>query len=159
VIELVLQAAKDPSVVAIKQTLYRTGSSSPIVKALIEAAKNGKEVTAVIELRACFDEEDNLELARRLQDAVVVYGVVGYKAHAKMLLIVRREDKKLLCYIHMGTGNYHAGTTHIYTDYSLLSSDQVMAEDVHKVFHQLTAMGKTEEIEKVLNAPLTSSRH
>ncbi len=155
VVELIHQAAKDPNVVAIKQTLYRTGTHSPVATALIEAARNGKEVTAVIELRARFDEEDNLELASRLQEAgaLVVYGVVGYKTHAKMLLIVRREGKKLVRYIHMGTGNYHSGTTRVYTDYSLLSSDQVIAEDVHRVFHQLTGMGKTEKMEKVLNAP------
>ncbi len=155
VVELIHQAAKDPNVVAIKQTLYRTGTHSPVANALIEAARNGKEVTAVIELRARFDEEDNLELASRLQEAgaLVVYGVVGYKTHAKMLLIVRREGKRLVRYIHMGTGNYHSGTTRVYTDYSLLSSDQVIAEDVHRVFHQLTGMGKTEKMEKVLNAP------
>jgi polyphosphate kinase len=155
VIELIHQAAKDPNVVAIKQTLYRTGAHSPIVNSLIDAARNGKEVTAVIELRARFDEEDNLDLASRLQDAgaLVVYGVVGYKTHAKMLLIVRKESKKLMRYFHMGTGNYHAGTTRVYTDYSLLSSDQTIAEDVHRVFHQLTGMGKIEEMQKVLNAP------
>ena len=155
VIELIHQAAKDPNVVAIKQTLYRTGTHSPIVSALIEAARNGKEVTIVIELRARFDEEDNLELASRLQDAgaLVVYGVVGYKTHAKMLLIVRREDKRLIRYIHLGTGNYHANTTRVYTDYSLLSANAILAEDIHKVFHQLTGMGKTERMTKVLNAP------
>ncbi|MGH1486779.1 MAG: polyphosphate kinase 1 [Cellvibrionaceae bacterium] len=155
VIELIHQAAKDPNVVAIKQTLYRTGSHSPIVSALIEAARNGKEVTIVIELRARFDEEDNLDLASRLQEAgaLVVYGVVGYKTHAKMLLVVRKEGKKLVRYVHLGTGNYHAGTTRVYTDYSLLSADPIMAEDTHKVFHQLTGMGKTEEMTKVLNAP------
>jgi polyphosphate kinase len=155
VIEMIHQAAKDPNVVAIKQTLYRTGTHSPIVGALIEAARSGKEVTAVIELRARFDEEDNLELASRLQEAgaLVVYGVVGYKTHAKMLLVVRREGKKLVRYVHLGTGNYHAGTTRVYTDYSLLSADAVIAEDIHKVFHQLTGMGKTEEMTKVLNAP------
>ncbi|MFT6791402.1 MAG: polyphosphate kinase [Cellvibrionaceae bacterium] len=155
VIELLLQAAKDPNVLAIKQTLYRTGNRSPVVNALIEAARSGKEVTAVIELRARFDEEDNLELASRLQEAgaVVVYGVVDYKTHAKMLLIVRRENKKLVRYVHLGTGNYHASTTRIYTDYSLISSDSVLAEDVHRIFRQLTGMGKTEAIEKMLNAP------
>lgn len=155
VIELIHQAAKDPNVLGIKQTLYRTGTRSPIVSALIDAARNGKEVTAVIELRARFDEADNLELASRLQEAgaVVVYGVVGYKTHAKMLLIIRREGKRLVRYVHMGTGNYHAGTARVYSDYSLLSADPVIAEDVHRVFHQLTGMGKTEELEKVLNAP------
>jgi polyphosphate kinase len=155
VIQYLQQAAKDPNVVAIKQTLYRTGTQSPIVNALIEAARNGKEVTAVVELRARFDEADNLELASHLQEAgaLVVYGVVGYKTHAKMSLVVRREGNKLNRYVHLGTGNYHAGTTRIYTDYSLLSADPQMAEDVHRIFHQLTGMGKTEKIVKVLNAP------
>lgn len=155
IVELLHQAARDPNVVAIKQTLYRTGSHSPIVVALIEAARMGKEVTAVIELRARFDEEDNLDLAGRLQEAgaLVAYGVVGYKTHAKMLLIVRREGKKLQRYFHLGSGNYHSGTARVYSDYSLLSSDSEMAEDVHKVFRQLTGMGQTEEMTKVLNAP------
>lgn len=160
VVELIHQAARDPKVVAIKQTLYRTGPRSPVVNALIEAARGGKEVTTVIELRARFDEEDNLELASRLQEAgaLVVYGVVGYKTHAKMLLIIRRDKKKLARYVHMGTGNYHAGTARVYTDYSFLSSDPVLAEDVHKVFHQLTGMGKTEQIDKVLNAPFNMKK-
>jgi polyphosphate kinase len=155
VIHFLQEAAKDPNVIAIKQTLYRTGSQSPIVGALVEAARNGKEVTAVVELRARFDEEDNLDLAALLQEAgaLVVYGVVGYKTHAKMSLVVRRENDKLIRYIHLGTGNYHAGTARIYTDYSLLSADPQMAEDVHRMFHQLTGMGKTEKIVKVLNAP------
>jgi polyphosphate kinase len=155
VVQYLQQAAKDPHVVAIKQTLYRTGNRSPIVSALIEAARNGKEVTAVVELRARFDEEDNLELASHLQEAgaLVVYGVVGYKTHAKMSLIVRREDNKLNRYVHLGTGNYHVGTARIYTDYSLLSADPQIAEDIHRLFHQLTGMGKTEKIVKVLNAP------
>jgi polyphosphate kinase len=155
VIHFLQEAAKDPNVIAIKQTLYRTGNQSPIVGALIEAARNGKEVTAVVELRARFDEEDNLDLAALLQEAgaLVVYGVVVYKTHAKMSLVVRREQQKLPRYIHLGTGNYHAGTARIYTDHSLLSADPQMAEDVHRMFHQLTGMGKTEKIVKVLNAP------
>jgi polyphosphate kinase len=155
VIHFLQEAAKDPNVIAIKQTLYRTGNHSPIVSALVEAARNGKEVTAVVELRARFDEEDNLDLAALLQEAgaLVVYGVVGYKTHAKMSLVVRREHEELTRYIHLGTGNYHAGTARIYTDYSLLSADPQMAEDVHRIFHQLTGMGKTEKIVKVLNAP------
>lgn len=160
VIELLKQAAKDPQVVAIKQTLYRTGNRSQIVDTLIEAARNGKEVTAVVELRARFDEEDNLELASRLQEAgaVVVYGVVGYKTHSKMILIVRRENGTLKRYTHLGTGNYHSGNARLYTDYSLLSDDRSLCEDVHKVFQQLTGMGKTERMTKVLHAPFTLKR-
>lgn len=157
VVDLLRQAAKDPDVVAIKQTLYRTGHQSPMVDALIEAARHGKEVTAVVELRARFDEEENLELASRLQEAgaVVVYGVVGYKTHAKMLLIVRKEDGKLRRYIHLGTGNYHSGNARLYTDYSLLSANPELGEDVHKVFQMLTGMGKTERSNHLLHAPFT----
>lgn len=157
VVDLLRQAAVDPNVLAIKQTLYRTGDSSPIVEALLDAAKNGKEVTAVVELRARFDEEENLALAAELQAAgvVVVYGVVGYKTHCKMMLIVRREGKRLKRYAHLGTGNYHAGTARLYTDYSLLTADEGLCTDVHKVFQQLTGMGKIERVKSVLNAPFT----
>lgn len=160
VVELLRQAAKDPDVVAIKQTLYRTGSQSALVDALIDAARNGKEVTAVVELRARFDEEENLELASRLQEAgaVVVYGVVGYKTHAKMLLIVRREQHEFKRYIHLGTGNYHSGNARLYTDYSLLSASPDIALDVHRVFQQLTGMGKTEKMAAILHAPFTLKR-
>jgi len=157
VVDLLRQAAVDPDVLAIKQTLYRTGDNSPIVAALLDAARNGKEVTAVVELRARFDEEENLALAAQLQAAgvVVVYGVVGYKTHCKMMLIVRREDKKLKRYVHLGTGNYHVGTARLYTDYSLLTADKDLCADVHKVFQQLTGMGKIERVKSVLNAPFT----
>ena len=160
VIQLLRQAAKDPNVVAIKQTLYRTGDNSSIVAALIDAAKNGKEVTAVVELRARFDEEENLELASKLQEAgaVVVYGVVGYKTHSKMILIVRREGTQIKRYVHLGTGNYHSGNARLYTDYSLLTANPELGEDVHKVFQQLTGMGKTEKMSKVLHAPFTLKR-
>lgn len=160
VVQLLRQATKDPGVVAIKQTLYRTGTQSSVVDALIDAARSGKEVTAVVELRARFDEEENLELASRLQEAgaVVVYGVVGYKTHAKMLLIVRRESGGLKRYVHLGTGNYHSGNARLYTDYSLLTADPVIGEDVHRVFQQLTGMGKTERMDKILHAPFTMKR-
>ncbi len=157
VVDFLRQAAVDPDVLAIKQTLYRTGDNSPIVAALLDAARNGKEVTAVVELRARFDEEENLALAAELQAAgvVVVYGVVGYKTHCKMMLIVRREGGELKRYAHLGTGNYHAGTAKLYTDYSLLSADENLCADVHKVFQQLTGMGKIERVKCVLNAPFT----
>ncbi|GGO77751.1 polyphosphate kinase [Marinobacterium nitratireducens] len=157
VVDLLRQAAKDPKVVAIKQTLYRTGDKSDIVNALVEAARSGKEVTVVIELRARFDEESNLHLASRLQEAgcLVVYGVVGYKCHAKAMLIVRQEGNKLVRYCHLGTGNYHSGTARLYTDYSFITADQEMGEDVHKVFQQLTGMGKIQRLKKLFNAPFT----
>ncbi|AQZ94405.1 polyphosphate kinase 1 [Halopseudomonas phragmitis] len=157
VVDLLRQAAQDPNVLAIKQTLYRTGANSEIVNALVDAARNGKEVTVVIELRARFDEESNLQLASRLQQAgaVVIYGVVGFKTHAKMMLILRREDKTLCRYAHLGTGNYHAGNARLYTDYSILTSDLALTEDVHKLFNQLIGMGKTLRMKKLLQAPFT----
>jgi len=157
VVDMLREAAKDPSVLAIKQTLYRTGAKSEIVNALVDAARSGKEVTVVIELRARFDEEENLYLANRLQEAgaVVVYGVVGYKTHAKMMLIVRKEQNKLRRYVHLGTGNYHAGNARVYTDYSFLTADNSIGEDVHKVFQQLTGMGKALRIKKLFHAPFT----
>ena len=157
VVDLLREAAKDSGVRAIKQTLYRTGATSEIVNALVEAARNGKEVTVVIELRARFDEEENLYLANRLQEAgaVVVYGVVGYKTHAKMMLIVRKEGSQYRRYVHLGTGNYHAGNARAYTDYSFLTCDDSIGEDVHKVFQQLTGMGEALSIKKLFHAPFT----
>ena len=157
VVDMLRQAAKDPHVLAIKQTLYRTGANSEIVDALVEAARSGKEVTAVIELRARFDEESNLQLASRLQaaGAVVIYGVVGFKTHAKMMLILRRENGEIARYAHLGTGNYHAGNARLYTDYSLLTSDDALCEDVAKLFSQLIGMGKTLRMKKLLHAPFT----
>lgn len=160
VIQLLRQAAKDPQVVAIKQTLYRTGHESSVVDALLDAARSGKEVTVVVELRARFDEEENLELASRLQEAgaVVVYGVVGYKTHAKMILIVRREQGQFKRYCHLGTGNYHSANAHLYTDYSLISAEPAICEDVHRIFQQLTGMGRTEKMNKLFHAPFTLKR-
>ena len=157
VVDLLHQAAKDPSVLAIKQTLYRSGANSEIVDALVDAARSGKEVTAVVELRARFDEESNLTLASRLQQAgaVVIYGVVGVKTHAKLMLIQRREGSELVRYAHLGTGNYHTGNARLYTDYSLLTSDEALCEDVHKLFSQLTGMGKVQHMKKLLHAPFT----
>ncbi|HEY8682731.1 MAG TPA: polyphosphate kinase 1 [Rhodanobacter sp.] len=157
VVDLLRQAAKDPQVLAIKQTLYRTNANSEIVDALVDAARAGKEVTAVVELRARFDEESNLTLASRLQQAgaMVIYGVVGIKTHAKLMLIQRREGNELVRYAHMGTGNYHTGNARLYTDYSLLTSDLALCEDVHKLFSQLTGMGKVLRMKKLLHAPFT----
>jgi len=157
VINLLREAARDPQVLAIKQTLYRSGADSEIVQVLAEAARNGKEVTAVIELRARFDEESNIAVANVLQEAgaVVVYGIVGYKTHAKMILVVRRENNKLVRYVHLGTGNYHATNARIYTDYGLLTTDKELCEDVHRIFQELTGMGKMAKLKKLLHAPFT----
>ena len=157
VVEFIRQAAVSPEVLAIKQTLYRTGSDSPIVTALIKAAKAGKVVTVVIELRARFDEKANIGLAAKLQEAAVhvVYGVVGYKTHAKMCLVLRREGKQLRNYVHLGTGNYHPKTAQIYTDYGLFSCDKELGEDVRRVFAQLTSLGKVTRLNKLLQSPFT----
>ena len=157
VVDLIHQAATDPQVIAIKQTLYRTGPKSVIVDDLVTAAKNGKEVTVVIELRARFDEEANVELAAKLQEVGihVVYGVVGYKTHSKMLMIVRRESDKLRHYVHLGTGNYHPKTSRIYTDYGLMTCDKAMGDDVYRIFLQLTSLGKVNKMERILQSPFT----
>ncbi len=157
VIDFIRQAAADPDVIAIKQTLYRTGTNSPIVSALVNAARAGKEVTVVIELRARFDEKANIGLASKLQEAAVhvVYGVVGYKTHAKMCLVLRREGKQLRHYVHLGTGNYHPKTAQLYTDYGLFSSDKELGEDVRRVFAQLTSLGKVIKLNKLLQSPFT----
>nr|WP_274520674.1 polyphosphate kinase 1 [Ectothiorhodospira variabilis] len=157
VVEFIRQAARDPNVLAIKQTLYRTGVRSQLVDILVEAAQAGKEVTVVIELRARFDEEANIQLANRLQDAGahVTYGVVGYKTHAKLLMVVRREKSQIKRYVHLGTGNYHAGTARAYTDLGLLTADKVVGEDVHKIFQQLTGLGKVSKLRKLLQSPFT----
>lgn len=157
VVEFVRQAATDPNVLSIKQTLYRTGVDSTIVKELLNAARNGKEVTVVIELRARFDEEANIELANLLQEAGahVVYGVVGHKTHAKILMVLRREGRNLRRYVHLSTGNYHMSTARMYTDFCLFTRDPDFGEDVHKIFHQLTAMGKAPKLKKLLQSPFT----
>jgi polyphosphate kinase len=157
VVHFARQAAFDPKVVAIKMTLYRTGLESAVVDALVNAARAGKEVTAVIELRARFDEEANIALASRLQDAgaYVAYGIVGHKTHTKMTMVVRREGNKLKRFVHLGTGNYHAGTAKAYTDYGLLTDDQILGNDVHRLFMQLTGLGKGQNLNKLLQAPFT----
>ena len=157
VIDFIAMAATDPDVLAIKQTLYRTGADSPIVDHLVTAARSGKEVTVVIELMARFDEAANIALANRLQEAGahVVYGLVGFKTHAKMLLVVRREDDKLIRYVHLGTGNYHHATTNVYTDYGYLSSSQRLGEDVHKLFLQLTSLTEASGMTRMLASPFS----
>ncbi len=157
VVEFIRQAAVAPDVLAIKQTLYRAGADSPIVAALIKAASAGKEVTVVIELRARFDEKANIDLAAKLQEAAVhvVYGVVGYKTHAKMCLVLKREGKELRNYVHLGTGNYHSKTAQLYSDYGLFSCDKDLGEDVRRVFAQLTSLGKVTKLHKLLQSPFT----
>lgn len=157
VADFVRQAANDPQVLAIKQTLYRTGSDSGIVSALTAAAEAGKDVTVIIELRARFDEEANIELATKLQEAGahVMYGVFGYKTHAKLVMVVRREEKGLRRYCHLGTGNYHAKTARLYTDYGLMTADEAIGEDIHEMFLQLTGLTRVPKLRKLLHAPFS----
>ncbi len=157
VMDFLYRAATDPDVVAIKQTLYRTGPHSPAVDNLVLAAKAGKEVTVVIELRARFDEAANIELANKLQEAGahVVYGVVGYKTHCKMLLVVRREGGRLRRYTHLGTGNYHPGTARVYSDYGLLTASEDLGEDVHEIFMQITSLTKTSDLNLLFQSPFS----
>ena len=161
VIEFLEQAVDDPSVVAIKMTVYRTGTDSVLMDLLMRAARQGKEVTVVVELMARFDEEANINWAARLEEvgAHVVYGVFGYKTHAKMLMVVRREDGEkgstLRRYVHLGTGNYHPRTTKLYTDFGLLSCNEALCADVNEVFKQLTGLGKASRLNHLLLAPFT----
>jgi polyphosphate kinase len=161
VTEFVRAASEDPHVLAIKQTLYRTGNDSPFVEALVAAARNGKEVTAVIELRARFDEAANIQVATRLQEAgaKVVYGVVGYKTHAKLLLVVRREGAQMRNYVHLATGNYHAGTAKAYTDIGLFSCDRDLGEDVQRLFTELTGLGRSARLKRLRQAPFTLQKN
>jgi polyphosphate kinase len=154
-IGFISSASTDPDVLAIKITLYRTGADSPIVDHLVNAARAGKEVTVIIELMARFDEAANISLANRLQEAGahVVYGLVGYKTHAKMTLVVRREDDKLVRYVHLGTGNYHHATTRLYTDYGYMSGSQRLGQDVHELFMQLTSLTQSSRMSRMLAAP------
>ena len=160
VVDLLRQASVDPQVLAIKQTLYRAGEDTPLVDLLVEAARQGKDVTVVIELRARFDEAANIRLATRLQEAgvQVVYGVVGYKTHAKMMLIVRREDGHLHRYVHLSTGNYHQANSRMYTDIGLMTSNAEIGEDLHKVFQQLSGLGPMIKLKRLLHSPFTLYR-
>ena len=155
VVDFIASAAADPDVLAIKQTLYRTGAQSPFVDQLVKAARAGKEVTVVVELMARFDEAANISVATRLQEAGahVVYGLVGYKTHAKMALVVRREEGRLRRYVHLGTGNYHPATARLYSDYGFMSCSGQLGEDVHNVFMQLTSLTSSKELHRILVAP------
>jgi polyphosphate kinase len=164
VLQLLREASIDPDVLAIKQTVYRTGDDSPVMDALIQAARNGKEVTVVLELLARFDEQTNINWAAKLESvgAHVVYGVVGHKCHAKMLLVVRREKvvgkkskSQLVRYVHLGTGNYHPKTAKLYTDFGLMTCDESITNDVHLVFQQLTGTALHLETRELWESPFT----
>ena len=157
VVRFIDSAASDPKVLAIKQTLYRTSGDSPIIEALIEAAEAGKQVLAVIEIRARFDEQANVRWARKLEDAGVhvVYGLVGYKTHAKLSLVVRQEAGVIRRYVHMGTGNYNPKTARMYEDFGILSSDPILGDDVNKLFNQLSGFAPQTSFERLLVAPRT----
>ncbi len=160
VVEFLREAVADPEVLAIKQTIYRTGSESPLMEALIEAARRGKEVMVVVELKARFDEEANINWAERLEavGAQVVYGIVGLKTHAKLLLVTRREGASLRRYAHLSTGNYNPKTARLYTDLGYLTADPELTADADAVFQQLASLGKTRPLRALLQAPFTLHR-
>ncbi len=157
VMDFLSSAATDPQVVAIKQTIYRTGTDSALMESLIEAARIGKEVTVVVELMARFDEEANIGWAARLEQvgAHVVYGVVGHKTHAKMAMVVRREQGRLRRYVHLGTGNYHPRTARLYEDFGLFTADENICADVHELFRRLTSLGRAGELNALVQSPFT----
>jgi len=157
VMDFLESAARDPKVVAIKQTVYRTGAESALMESLMAAARAGKEVTVVLELMARFDEEANINWAERLEQAGahVVYGVVGHKTHAKMALVVRREGRRLRRYVHLGTGNYHPRTARLYEDFGLFTADEAVCADVHEVFRRLTGLGQAGALRVLEQSPFT----
>lgn len=157
VVRFIQEAAQDPDVVAIKMTIYRTGADSALGRALLAAALAGKQVTVVVELMARFDEANNVKWARRLEDAGahVVYGVYGYKVHAKMALVIRREQGSLKHYVHLGTGNYHQGTSRLYTDFGLFTADQTIARDANFIFMEITGLGQATKLKKLYQSPFT----
>jgi polyphosphate kinase len=158
--EFLNQAADDPSVLAIKMTLYRTSKDSPVVAALIRAAENGKQVMALVELKARFDEDNNIHWARQLESSGVhvVYGVLGLKTHTKVALVVRREKERLRSYLHIGTGNYNSRTSNLYTDLGLLTSREEFGQDLVELFNYLTGFSKQQSFRRLLVAPVTLRR-
>ena len=161
VMDFLRSAALDPQVISIKQTIYRTGADSLLMEALVEAAQAGKEVTVVLELMARFDEEANINWAAKLEEvgAHVVYGVVGHKTHAKLALIIRREEGRLHRYAHLGTGNYHQRTARLYEDFGLFTADDKICADVQEVFRRLTGLGTAGKLHTLLQAPFTLHEH
>ena len=157
VVHMIREAAADPADLAVKMTIYRTGSNSELVRALMKAALAGKQVTVVVELMARFDEANNVNWAQQLENAGahVVYGVFGYKVHAKMALVIRREDGVLKRYAHLGTGNYHQGTSRIYTDFGIITDDDQITADVNTLFMEITGLGKPGRLNKLYQSPFT----
>src|SRR4029077_1750419 len=156
VVEFLRQAARDSNVLAIKMTLYRVGRNSPIVAAILDAVEHGKQVAVLMELKARFDEESNIEWARTLEDAGVhvIYGIVGLKVHSKVALVVRREGEVIRRYVHLGTGNYNPTTARIYTDFGFLTCDEKLADDVTYFFNSLTGYSRKNEPHELLVAPV-----